>query len=329
MNVVPLRALATRGSSFSKPSQARACFSTTLTMAGNARTSSESIARLAGRIPKDTWDTHMHVVDPRSFPLSADAQYQPQPHTLTDAHSFLSRLGIEKMVIVQPSIYGNDNSCTLDGLKGLGLKNGRAVIQFDPDTSSREQLQQWHDAGVRGVRLNFKSVGGKVEEDALAKQMQKYADAIRDFGWVLELYIAVNDIPILEKVASGIPDVKICVDHLGHPSPAALKDATTAHDLPGFQSLLNLLQQGRTWCKVSATYRLDKDPKHPLIQSLIKETVKARPDRCVFASDWPHTRFDGLDVGPYLETVLDGIESQGVPLKQVLVDNAEELFDAK
>ena len=74
----------------------------------------------------------MHVVDPRVFPLSKDAQYQPSPHTLDDAHAFLNQLGIEKMVIVQPSIYGNDNSCTLDGLRRLGTTHGRAVVQFDP-----------------------------------------------------------------------------------------------------------------------------------------------------------------------------------------------------
>ncbi|SMQ46114.1 unnamed protein product [Zymoseptoria tritici ST99CH_3D7] len=114
---------------------------------------SPNIARLAKRIPPGTWDTHMHVVDPDTFPLDAAAQYKPKAHTLDQAQDFLGQLGIRKMVIVQPSIYGNDNSCTLDGLKNLGPKNGRAVIQFDPALTSREQLQQWHDMGVRGRQL--------------------------------------------------------------------------------------------------------------------------------------------------------------------------------
>ncbi|TKA70180.1 hypothetical protein B0A55_05818 [Friedmanniomyces simplex] len=270
----------------------------------------------------------MHVVDPRAFPLSKDAQYQPSPHTLDDAHAFLNQLGIARMVIVQPSIYGNDNACTIDGLRRLGPKNGRAVIQFEPESTSREQLQEWHDLGVRGVRLNFKSVGGKVEQASLTASMRQYADAVRDLGWVLELYIALEDIPLLEHAMAEDLGVKVCIDHFGHPSPESLKMAKAAQDIPGFQSLVNLLKRGQTWVKVSASYRLSKDPKDPVVEILSREILKTRPDRCVFATDWPHTRFDGLDVVPYVDAVLGGIEAEGIPVQQVLVSNAQELFDA-
>ncbi|KAK5683642.1 hypothetical protein LTS10_005176 [Elasticomyces elasticus] len=284
---------------------------------------------LAARIPRGTWCTHMHVVDPRTFPLSKEAQYQPSPHTLDDARAFLDQLGIKKMVIVQPSIYGNDNACTLDGLRRLGPTNGRAVIQFDPKSTSREQLEKWHALGVRGVRLNFKSVGGTVEQRSLTASMREYAGAVRDLGWVLELYIALEDVPLLENAMAEDLDVRVCIDHFGHPTAKSLSTAQQAQQIPGFQSLLNLLQQGQTWVKVSASYRLNKDPRHPLTESLSREILRARPDRCVFATDWPHTRYDGIDVVPYLEAILDCIEAEGAPLQCVLVDNAEELFDAE
>ncbi|KAK0930459.1 hypothetical protein LTR29_016704 [Friedmanniomyces endolithicus] len=268
----------------------------------------ENIARLASRIPKGTWDTHMHIVDPHGFPLSKTAQYQPSPHTLDDAHAFLDQLGIRKTVIVQPSIYGNDNACTMDGLRRLGPEKGRAVVQFDPETTSLEQLQEWHDLGVRGVRLNFKSVGGEVEQAALTASMRRYADA---------------------KAMAEELGVKVCVDHFGHPSMGSLEKAKKAQDLPGFESLVRLLKGGQTWVKVSASYRLNKDPRHPMVESLCREILKTRPDRCVFATDWPHTRFDGLDVVPYLHAVLDAIEAEGIPLQQVLVSNSDELFDAE
>jgi len=152
----------------------------------------------------------MHVVDPRAFPLDKDAQYQPSPHTLTDAHDFLDQLGIQRMVIVQPSIYGNDNNCTLDGLQRLGLEYGRAVIQFDPDETSQDQLKQWHNIGVRGVRLNFKSVGATLSAETLAAQMQKYANAVRELGWVLETYIALEDVPLLQPIMPRLEGVKVC-----------------------------------------------------------------------------------------------------------------------
>jgi len=292
--------------------------------------SPQSVARLALRIPKGTWDTHMHVLDPRAFPLSKDATYEPQPHTLADAKAFLDPLGITKMVIVQPSIYGNDNSCTLDGLRQLGTTNGRAVIQFDPDVTTKGELREWHDLGVRGVRLNFKSVGAKLTADSLAASMNKYAEAIKDQGWVLELYIALEDIPLLEPVVPKLGGVKVCIDHFGHPTSESLTAAKTAHDLPGFPSLIKLLKQGQTWVKISASYRLFSDnPRHPVAESLCREIIKHRPDRCVFATDWPHTRFEGIDSIPFIEAMFDWIEAEQVPLAKVLVENAEDLFDGR
>jgi len=83
------------------------------------------------------------------------------------------------------------------------------------------------------------------------------------------------------------------------------------------------------WVKISASYRLNKDPRHKVVESMCREIVRARPDRCVFATDWPHTRFDGLDVAPYLEAILDWVELEGVPVRKVLVENAELLFDGQ
>ncbi|EMC99228.1 hypothetical protein BAUCODRAFT_64998 [Baudoinia panamericana UAMH 10762] len=290
---------------------------------------SSRVAQLAARIPKRTWDTHMHVVDPRTFRLAKNAQYQAQPHTLDQAKAFLSQLGIERMIIVQPSIYGNDNGCTLDGLRTLGLTHGRAVVQFDPETTSAAQLREWHDLGVRGVRLNFKSVGAKLEQTSLIAELQKYADVVRPLGWVLDLYIAIEDIPLLEAAMAELGEVKVCIAHLGHPSATSLDAARDAEAMPGSHSVARLLKQGQTWVKLSGTYRISQDPRHPLVSSLMREVLKLRPDRCVFATDWPHTRFDGLDVAPYLEAICDCIEAEGVPLQQVLVDNAELLFDGK
>lgn len=289
----------------------------------------ERAARIASRMPKGTWDTHMHVVDPNVFPLSKDAVYRPSPHTINEAKQALDQLGISKMIIVQPSIYGNDNGCTLDGLKHLGPTSGRAVIQFDPDSTSDEQLRDWHSQGVRGVRLNFKSVGAKLEGTSLAALLQKYAQKIRPLGWVLDLYIGMEDIPLLEPIVPDLGDIKICIAHFGHPSDVSLSSAQSIEVLPGLSNLANLLQGHNVWVKLSGAYRLNKDPQHPLVKSLGRWMLRTRPDRCVFATDWPHTRFEHIDVTLYLEELFGWCEAEKVPLQQVLVDNAEELYDAR
>lgn len=276
----------------------------------------------------------MHVVDPHTFPLAKTAQYTPSPHTVQNAKAFLTdRLNISKMVIVQPSIYGNDNACTLDGLAQLGPSNGRAVIQFDPGATSPAQLQSWHDLGVRGVRLNFKSVGAAVSGVSLATSLHAYADAVAQFQgtWVLELYIGMEDLPLLEPLVPDLgPGVKLCIDHFAHPSAASLQKAQSVDELPGFSSLVNLLtKRDDVWVKCSAGYRLDPDPRNPIVRSLMREVFRARPDRCVFATDWPHTRFEGVDLAGHLEALLECAEAEGCDLEGFCVTNAEELFDAK
>ncbi|USW48604.1 Putative metal-dependent hydrolase [Septoria linicola] len=295
-------------------------------MARTYSSTSSMIKQLASRIPRGTWDTHMHVVDPIAFPLDKKAQYQPAAHSLQQADSFLGELGIENMVIVQPSIYGNDNSCTLSGLRELSPKRGRAVVQFEPASTSRAQLQEWHDLGARGVRLNFKSVGASPTSAELEESLRAYAEAIRPFGWPLELYIGMENVPLLESFVINL-GVKVIIAHYGHPSNDVLATATTAHEVPGFDALKRLLKGGNVWVKLSAGYRLSRDAKSPLVESLCREILRARADRCLFATDWPHTRFDGIDVAPFIENVLDCIEEEGVSLSQVLVDNAREVFD--
>lgn len=304
---------------------------TTTRMSTHSGPSTAALAALAARLPKGTWDTHMHVVDLARFPAASTGQYAPSSHTAADARAFFAPLGIERLVIVQPSFYGTDNGCTLDALRQLGPDKGRAVLQFDPAQTGAETLREWHALGVRGVRLNFRSVGAALEAESLARSLRRYADAVRGFGWVLETYIAMEDIPLLEPIVAGLgDDVKLCIDHFGHPAAASLATAQSVAGLPGWAALAKLLRERENvWVKVSAAYRLDRDPKHPLVRSLGREILRLRPGRCVFATDWPHTRFDGLDVTVYLQEMLDWCEAEGVDIRKVCVDNAEELFDCR
>lgn len=57
------------------------------------------------------------------------------------------------MCIVQPSIYGTDNSVTLAGVKERGgIEMGCAVVELDPVNTSVDQMKEFHAAGARGVR---------------------------------------------------------------------------------------------------------------------------------------------------------------------------------
>ncbi|KAJ4288443.1 hypothetical protein N0V90_011678 [Kalmusia sp. IMI 367209] len=242
--------------------------------------------------------------------------------------SFEKDIGISNIVLVQPSIYGNDNSCLLDALKAIGPDNGRGVVGIDPDTVELSTLQAWHKLGVRGVRLNLKSTNVKFTEELLKDLLRRYADAIRPLGWVLELFIGMKDIPILERTAGDL-GVRLVVAHCGAPELPTMDKRThplDPYDLTGFQSLVNLMRSGNTWLKFSAAYRFDEDPEMRGIEAIACEILKQFGDRIVFASDWPHTRFDGLDVRLFVERCMKWTDAAGLT-ENVFCLNARELWD--
>lgn len=271
----------------------------------------------------------MHVVDPNRFPLDASAKYKPHAHTVDDMRAFYSQFGIRNMVFVQPSIYGNDNSCMLEALREVTPKHGRAVIQFDPATTDKTTLQEWHEQGVRGVRVNLVSVGREVTEDELRRELQQYAKVVKPFDWVVEIYTPLKLVTVLEKIVPEL-GVKVCIDHFGSPTlpETSSPSEVDPYQLPGFESLLKLTQKN-TWVKMSAPYRLSKDPEMKDLDAFGRELIKEASNRVVYATDWPHTRFDNIDSVPFIEKCYSWCGHNSKLIDKLFKTNAEELWDVK
>lgn len=289
-----------------------------------------STAASIPKCPAGTWDSHMHVVEPDRFPLSASATYKPATHTLSEALAFESSLGISNLVLVQPSIYGNDNSCLLAALEELGPERARGVVQFDPSSTPIHVLRQWHDLGVRGVRINLKSVGSEPSARELTQTLGAYADKIRPLGWAITIYVDMKMIPVLEDVVSKL-GVKLCIDHYGSPELSQTIPPATKLDpyqLSGFSSLVALLRQGSTWVKLSAPYRLSPDPDMRDLGTVTEELIHVAPNRLIYATDWPHTRFSGIKSRPFIEACLRWSGTQEVA-DRIFQRNAEELWEVE
>lgn len=289
----------------------------------------DAILRL---IPAQSWDSHIHVLDPSNYPLSSDAAYRPSTHTLTQALTLESSLGLRNVVFVQPSIYGYDNSCLLDALRSLGPTRARGVVAFDPETISLEVLLAWQGLGVRGVRLNLKSTKKALQPYELEDLLRKYADIARPLGWVLQIYIDMESLPMIERVVPKLR-MKVCFDHFGCPSlpPSPSRDpGADLHDpyeIPGFSSLIHLLRAGNTYVKLSAAYRLSNDPCLRDVEVVAKELLKvAGYSKVVFATDWPHTRFEGLDVKPFVNAYIRWCNGDLKLIDRVFRGNAEDLW---
>ncbi|KIA75368.1 hypothetical protein HK57_00151 [Aspergillus ustus] len=281
---------------------------------------------LISRLPAGSWDSHMHVIDPVKYPLSKNALYTPQAHTLSEALQFEQSTGIRKIVLVQPSIYGTDNSCLLDALRALGPTRARAVVAFDCEKIDCATLDKWHEWGVRGVRVNTQSIGKHMDEEELATALRRYADIIRAYNWVLQLYVPLATAVVLEKIVPEL-GVTVCLDHFGSPDLVVGSHGGDPYNLPGFRSLVNLLMQGNTYVKLSAPYRISGEETYKDLEPVAKELLAvAGMSRTVFASDWPHTRFEGLDIKPYMEKLLDWCGDDEDLIQRVFRGNAETLW---
>lgn len=165
---------------------------------------------------------------------------------------------------------------------------GRAVVCIDVETTTDAELQELHDAGARGIRLNLRTAGLRPDKAGFAKILTHAADRIRNFGWIIQLYVSMDQIaefaPIVPTL--GIP---VVVDHIGHPDPSQGPPRVQK----GYQEFMELLKLGLVYTKLSGTYRFHDLPELDLY---VREILTTAPDRVVWASDWPHS--GGVSANP-------------------------------
>src|SRR5438034_9708537 len=71
-------------------------------------------------VPRGACDCHVHVFDPKRFPYAVKRVYTPPEAVVEDLIELHEALHIDRVVVVQPSVYASDNSCTLDAIRRLG-----------------------------------------------------------------------------------------------------------------------------------------------------------------------------------------------------------------
>jgi predicted TIM-barrel fold metal-dependent hydrolase len=228
-------------------------------------------------LPPGAVDCHTHVFDSR-YPLSPARGYTPPDSTLDDMLHMHRQIGIARVVFTQPSIYGTDNSAILDAMAQIP-DAARAVVALDMSVSD-EELADLDRRGVRGIRLNLDNTGGM---PIALDEVPRMAERIRHLGWHLEFLFAGHDLPELVPLLRSLT-VPVSVGHFGY------MPADRGITYPPFQALLELVSQGDTWVKLSAPNRLNVGDLPPWDQvvPLAHALIAARPDRMVWASDWPH-----------------------------------------
>ena len=266
-------------------------------------------------VPPGACDCHAHILGPPDrFPYVPDRSYTP-PDALPEHYlAMLGTLGIERMVVVQASCYGEDNRRAAAAVRELGLHRARGVAMVGAGVTERE-LASLHADGIRATRFITTAKGGPSTE-----QLPGVAAKVAAFGWHIEMYVPTSAWPTLLPVIERLP-VPVVFDHMGGMM------ADTPVDDPVFRRILGLLESGRCWTKLTG-YRPSIDgPPYTDVLPLARRFLERAVDRCVWGSDWPHTNLEGYmpDDGDLLDQLGDWVPDRAL-LKKILVDNPAKLY---
>ncbi|WP_176051298.1 amidohydrolase family protein [Burkholderia sp. BCC1644] len=294
-----------------------AAASTSHTHASGAA-AAEATTRPVRAAPPHACDAHLHVFD-RRFPSEPGAQVYAHATADDYRRAIQARLGTTRAVVVTPRAYAADNSVTLDAIRQLGADRTRGVGVVRADVTDAE-LRALHNGGIRGIRFTLY----RPEHAPTSFDMVEALSArVHALGWHVQLHWTADQIVAHEALLMRLPST-IVFDHMARlPQPAG-----TSH--PAFAIVRRLVDQGRTWIKLSGPYldsRVGASGRYADVDAVARAWVAAAPERLVWGSDWPHaTESAAPDDARLFDQLADWAPDERLR-ERILVRNPARLYD--
>ena len=280
-------------------------------------------------MPIGACDCHVHVIGPYAqYPMVNDRVYTPPECGAGKLKTYLQQHQLSRVVLIQPSFYGSDNTYQLLVTQEMG-GCARAVVVIDQNTGD-EELDRMVSMGAQGVRMNL-STAGMNDPEIAGQQLVQLADRIKDFGLHIQIYSTPKIFASIAKIIYSLP-VPVVFDHFASVKAAGFQAS------PELPIILDLLKSGQLYIKLSGVYRIsDAEPDYAEVKELAQRYVDTNPDRILWASDWPHTNtipgIPATQITPY--RVVDDhkilqLLAEWIPnphdRNKVLASNAERLY---
>lgn len=277
-------------------------------------------------LPSGSVDAHCHVFGPGAeFPYAPERKYTPCDAGKAQLFALRDHLGFARNVIVQATCHGADNRALVDACRASeGRARGVATVRRSVTDT---ELQQLHDAGVRGVRFNFVK---RLVDFTPKDELLEIAQRIKPLGWHVVVYFEAVDLPELWDFFSALPTT-VVIDHMGRPNVAQPLDG------PEFTLLRRFLREHpNVWSKVSCPERLSLGGPPALhgeqaayrdVVPFARAVVEEFPDRVLWGTDWPHPNLKGhMPDDGLLVDFIPQIAPTAALQKMLLVDNPMRLY---
>ena len=263
----------------------------------------------------------MHVFGPSQvYPAAVGARYTLPHAPWMTYQDIAAAVGIERVVLVQPSFYGFDNTYLLDVLRGPSSSiSRRGVVMLGDEIPTKAVLRDWEAVGVRGIRLDFfKAIAQGRSHSDLQRMLFAACDIAAALQWSVDLYIpGMASVTLLPSLKS-LP-CPVTIAHLGFLRPEEVSDA----DCGRFIDEL-CRPTSSAWTKLTGLYRYG-DSGRRRSEWLAQQLIDNATDRVLWGSDWPHVMAEPQDpVGMlnHLEQMCPDIGKR----TKILVDNPARLF---
>jgi predicted TIM-barrel fold metal-dependent hydrolase len=231
-------------------------------------------------------DAHVHVWTPdtRKYPLApgfTKENMKPPSFTPEELFAHCRPEGVERIVLIQMSFYGFDNSYMLDSMKRFpGVFSGVAVVDWiapRPDDEMAKLAKQ----GVRGFRVRSgNSPAPDWMETAGFERMFRFA---ADHNLAICPLLTPEALPSVARMCAKHLKTRVVVDHLGRVGATGEVREADVH------ALCSLAHFPEARVKVSAFYALGKKkPPHDDLEPLVRRVHQAfTARRLMWASDCP------------------------------------------
>ena len=277
----------------------------------------------------NTIDAHSHIWTPDTKKYVLAAGYfrdrmQPPSFTTEELQQRMKPLGINRVVLIQMSFYGYDNSYMLDSIRKYpGMFSGVAVIDQDgkhPDVEMRKLKK----AGVRGFRIYPKNtnVDRWLDSDSIHKMFTCGTEE------KLAMCCLINPtaLPALDRMCRDFPETPVVIDHICRIGVSGTVDPKDV------KALCDMSRHKNVTVKISAFYALGKkkEPYHDLAP-MIKNVYDAfGANRLMWASDNPFQVVGGHSYKASLDLIKNGLTFLSSDDKEWLLHKtAEKVFFGK
>jgi predicted TIM-barrel fold metal-dependent hydrolase len=276
--------------------------------------------------PPKSCDCQFHIFGDRAkYPFHIDTDYPTPKATFADIRGVLKMLGLSRGVVVTSYRFDIDHSLLIDEFEALSAAeraNFRA-IGVVRDALGDQEMAKLNALGVCGARFNL---GKRYKVANIAPEVRRSMARVREIGWHARLHMAGSDIPEWGEVLRAERDLNMSIDHMGH------IDFSLGTDQPSVRWIMDRLKEGNWWVMLSNGNRDSKmdagwDDAVPLARTFIE----AAPDRMIWGTDWPHTRWRKrmMNDAEVVELLYRYVDNDQALLKKILVDNPAKLHGFK